>query len=148
MSSQTFILNNGRAMPAIGFGTWDPTHPEAAYGATRYALEVGYRHLDCASLYQNEELVGKALREFLQSHPEVSREEIFVTTKVWNHLHQPEDVAWSLDESLRNFGLEYVDLYLLHYPIASEKDDQNAQKKTANGKVQYCPKLHQSISRR
>lgn len=131
----TFVLNNGNTIPAIGLGTWDPDDPRGAYLATRCALEAGYRHLDCASLYGNEELVGQAILEFLQSHLDVVRNDLFITTKLWNHLHGAEDVEWSLDESLRKLGLDYVDLYLLHYPIATEKDGQYRQKKGQNGKV-------------
>jgi diketogulonate reductase-like aldo/keto reductase len=135
MSQITFKLNNGRDIPGIGFGTFDPNHPEGAYSATRIALHTGYRHFDCASLYENEELVGKAIKEFFQIRPDVKREDLFITTKVWNHLHEPEDVEWSLNESLRRLGLDYVDLYLLHYPVATEKDGNDQQLKNANGKV-------------
>ncbi|KAF1843285.1 Aldo/keto reductase [Cucurbitaria berberidis CBS 394.84] len=132
---QSYVLNNGEPIPAIGFGTWDPDNPEGAYAATKYALEAGYRHLDCASLYNNEELVGRAIFEFLHSNPDrVRRSDLFITTKVWNHLHSPEDVQWSLGESLRKLGLDYVDLYLLHYPVATEKDGQYQQKKDKHGK--------------
>ncbi|KAH7377606.1 NADP-dependent oxidoreductase domain-containing protein [Pyrenochaeta sp. MPI-SDFR-AT-0127] len=130
----TYVLNNGNKIPAVGLGTWDPANPRGAFLATRCALEAGYRHLDCASLYGNEELVGQAIFEFLQSHPDVARDDLFVTTKVWNHLHDAKDIEWSLNESLRKLGLDYVDLYLLHYPIATEKDGQYQEKKGQNGK--------------
>ncbi|KAI5309022.1 Glycerol 2-dehydrogenase (NADP(+)) [Ascosphaera atra] len=81
--------------------------------------------MDCAWFYQNEHEVGDAIRDFMKENPSVKREDIFVTTKVWNHLHEPEEVKWSLENSLKNFGLDYVDLFLVHWPIAAEKTDDN-----------------------
>lgn len=89
---QSYVLNNGDMIPAIGFGTWDPDNPKGVYSATRCALEAAYRHLDCASLYNNEELVGHAIFDFLQSNPDMIRGDLFITMKVWNHLHGPADV--------------------------------------------------------
>ncbi len=105
----TITLKNGVLMPALGLGTWK-MNDEEAYAAIRIALEIGYRHIDTATLYRNEEGVGKAIRE-----SQISREEIFVTTKLLPHdFGNPEE---ALDESLRRLHLEYVDLYLIHWPI-------------------------------
>lgn len=129
-------LSNGVQMPALGFGTFAN---EGAVGETHKAvvtaLNAGYRHLDCAWFYQNEAEVGTGVREFLAANPSVRREDIFITTKVWNHLHEPEEVEWSLNNSLEKFGVDYVDCFLIHWPIAAEKDEKNMPKIGADGKV-------------
>merc|ERR1712115_387617 len=86
--------------------------------------------------YQNEGEVGEAVRDFLKENPSVKREDIFICTKVWNHLHEPEEVKWSLNNSLENFGLDYIDLFLVHWPIAAEKDDKNMPK--LNDMLSWC----------
>jgi diketogulonate reductase-like aldo/keto reductase len=103
-----------------------------------HALNTGYRHLDCAWFYQNEDEVGAAVRDFLKDNSSVKREDIFVCTKVWNHLHEPEEVKWSFQSSLDNLGLDYIDLFLVHWPIAAEKDDKHMPK--LNEKGQYIIK--------
>ncbi|KAI5287836.1 Glycerol 2-dehydrogenase (NADP(+)) [Ascosphaera aggregata] len=124
MSEKIYTLNNGVKVPALGFGTFaSQGKPGETYNAVKCALKTGYRHLDCAWFYANEHEVGFALNDFLKENPDVKREDIFVTTKVWNHLHRPEDVKWSLENSLSNLNLNYVDLFLVHWPIAAEKDD-------------------------
>ncbi len=130
-----FTLSNGVKIPGLGFGTFANEGAKGeSYKAAKYALEVGYRHLDCAWFYQNEEEIGDAIRDFLKENPSVMREELFVTTKVWNHLHEPEEVEWSLENSLKNLGLDYVDLFLVHWPVAAESDDRRMPKLGADGK--------------
>ncbi|KAI1099601.1 Aldo/keto reductase [Jackrogersella minutella] len=134
-NKKTFTLNNGVKIPALGFGTFaNEGATGETYKAVTYALEVGYRHLDCAWFYKNEAEVGSALRDFLAKNPSVKREDIFICTKVWNHLHEPDEVKWSLDNSLQNFGLDYIDLFLVHWPIAAEHDDKNMPKIGSDGK--------------
>ncbi|KAI6862849.1 Glycerol 2-dehydrogenase, partial [Hortaea werneckii] len=135
----TYKLNNGVNIPAVGFGTFASEGAKGeSYKAVQVALKTGYRHLDCAWFYQNEGEVGEAIRDFLKENPSVKREDIFICTKVWNHLHEPEEVKWSLNNSLENFGLDYIDLFLVHWPIAAEKDDKNMPK--LNEKGQYVIK--------
>ncbi|KAK3484978.1 NADP-dependent oxidoreductase domain-containing protein [Neurospora hispaniola] len=123
-ANTTYTLNNGVRIPAVGFGTFANEGAKGeTYAAVKKALEVGYRHLDCAWFYQNEDEVGQALAEFLENHKDVKREDIFICTKVWNHLHEPEDVKWSLQNSLDKLKVDYVDLFLIHWPIAAEKDE-------------------------
>lgn len=136
MAQHTFTLNNGVKMPGLGFGTFANEGAKGeSYQAVMKALEVGYRHLDCAAFYQNEEEVGDAIRDFIKQNPsKLKREDLFICTKFWNHMHQPEDVKYSFNESLRKLGLDYVDLFLVHWPIASERTDDYQVKIGADGK--------------
>ncbi|CCT67582.1 reductase [Fusarium fujikuroi] len=131
----TFTLNNGVKMPGLGFGTFANEGAKGeTYEAVKCALKVGYRHLDCAWFYLNEGEVGQAVRDFLAENKDVKREDIFICTKVWNHLHEPEEVKWSFENSLKNFGLDYIDLFLVHWPIAAEKDEDYKPKIGPDGK--------------
>lgn len=103
-------LNNGLKMPQLGFGVWQVENDEATTAVTK-ALEVGYTSIDTAMIYQNEEGVGKALKA-----TSVPREELFITTKVWNSDHGYENTLRAFDKSLERLGIEYVDLYLIHWP--------------------------------
>lgn len=121
-----FRLVNGVKVPGLGYGTFAPKDSqEESYKATSKALELGYRHLDCAWAYGNESAIGEAIADFLKSRPDVKREDLFITTKVWSHLHGTEGVKWSLNDSLKNLKLDYVDLFLLHWPIAVEPNNGN-----------------------
>ena len=116
-------LNNGSGhMPALGFGT---LIPEAAVTitATRDALEAGFRHFDCAERYRNEREVGEALQAGLAGG--IAREDIFVTTKLWNSNHRPERVEQAFEASLDRLGLKYLDLYLIHTPFAFQPGDEH-----------------------
>jgi aldehyde reductase len=109
-------------IPALGFGTLIPD-PAITITATRDALEAGFRHIDCAERYGNEREVGSALQAALAAR-EIAREEIFVTTKLWNNNHRPERVEPALDASLGRLGLTYLDLYLIHTPFAFQPGDE------------------------
>lgn len=131
----SLTLNNGVRMPALGFGTFANEGASGeTYAAVMHALKVGYRHLDCAWFYQNETEVGDAVRDFLKENSGVKREDLFICTKVWNHLHEPDEVKWSLDSSLSKLGLDYVDLFLVHWPIAAETNADHMPKIGADGK--------------
>ncbi|SCU94196.1 LAME_0F06524g1_1 [Lachancea meyersii CBS 8951] len=115
MSSQTVLkLNTGATIPAVGLGTWDSSDEEA-YNSVIAALKTGYRHIDTAAMYRNEVPVGKAINE-----SGVPRSEIFVTTKLWSTQHRNPEAA--LNASLERMGLDYVDLYLMHWPVALKTD--------------------------
>ena len=132
---KTFTLNNGKVIPAVGFGTFaSEGNPGQTYTAALAALKTGYRHLDCAWFYQNEGEVGDAVRDFLAQTPSVTRADIFICTKVWNHLHEPSQVHWSLQNSLEKLKMDYVDLFLVHWPIAAESDDAHMPKLGQDGK--------------
>jgi aldehyde reductase len=108
-------------MPALGFGTLilDATQTGTA---TRTALDVGFRHFDCAERYRNEEQVGEALREAVRAGS-VTRGDLFITTKLWNNNHRPERVQPALEASLARLQVDYVDLYLMHTPFAFRPGD-------------------------
>ncbi|HXV48995.1 MAG TPA: aldo/keto reductase [Candidatus Binatia bacterium] len=103
-------LNDGRKIPQLGLGVWRISNGRKCEAVLRTAFEAGYRHIDTAALYGNEESVGAAIRT-----SGISREEIFVTTKLWNSDHASPERA--LETSLKKLKLEYVDLYLIHYPV-------------------------------
>jgi aldehyde reductase len=128
-------LNNGGGhMPALGFGT---LIPDAAVTktATSDALDAGFRHFDCAERYRNEREVGEALQTGLAANG-IARENIFVTTKLWNSNHRPERVEPAFEASLDRLRLEYLDLYLIHTPYAFQAgDDQDPRDQ--NGNVLY-----------
>jgi aldehyde reductase len=128
-------LNNGAGrIPALGFGTLIPD-ATATVSATRDALEAGFRHFDCAERYRNEHEVGEALQAGLTAGG-IAREEIFVTTKLWNTNHRPERVEPAFEASLKRLGLNYLDLYLIHTPFAFQPgDDQDPRDQ--NGNVIY-----------
>ena len=113
---KTQRLADGIEIPALGLGTWK-SEPEEVYRAVRTALEVGYRHIDCAAIYQNEDQVGRALEDAI-SAGDVEREDVWVTSKLWNDSHRPEHVRPALEASLRRLRLDYLDLYLIHWPVA------------------------------
>lgn len=102
-------LNNNYEMPIVGLGTWR-SKPEDAYKAVLTALESGYRHIDTAAIYNNEEMVGKAIQD-----SKINREDIFLTTKLWNSDQGYEATLKAFDESLKKLGVKYVDLYLIHW---------------------------------
>ncbi|CCF58536.1 hypothetical protein KAFR_0E03850 [Kazachstania africana CBS 2517] len=112
-TTTTLKLNTGASLPILGLGTWRATDDQEGYNAVKSALEAGYRHIDTAAIYQNEEVVGRAIRE-----SGIPRDEIFVTTKLWGTQHR--DPAAALDQSLERLGLDYVDLYLMHWPVPME----------------------------
>lgn len=108
-------LSNGTKIPCIGFGTWQSTDGDEAYNAVLSALRAGYRHIDTAAAYGNEKSVGKAISDFLKE-TDVKRSELFITTKLWNEEHGYENTKKAIESSLERLGLDYVDLYLIHWP--------------------------------
>lgn len=112
-------LNNGHKIPAIGIGTWK-SNPEELYNAIYHAIKVGYRHIDCAWIYGNEPIVGDAIAAAIKDGL-VTREELFITGKLWNDSHEADKVEAACKESLKNLQLDYLDLYLIHWPVASKE---------------------------
>jgi alcohol dehydrogenase (NADP+) len=132
-------LNHGTGrIPALGFGTLIPD-AAVTITATSDALEAGFRHFDCAERYGNEREVGKALQEGLAGGGPgggITREDIFVTTKLWNSNHRPERVEPAFEASLDRLGLKYLDLYLIHTPFAFQPGD-NQDPRDQYGNVLY-----------
>ncbi len=114
----TFTLNNGVEMPYFGLGVWQSKDGQEVINAIHYALEAGYRAIDTAAIYKNEEGVGQAIAQSA-----VPREEIFVTSKVWNEDQRSGDVVQAFDTTMDKLGLEYLDLYLIHWPVTDKYKD-------------------------
>lgn len=120
---KNYQLNNGVQIPVLGFGTWQAQDGEEAYQAVREALAAGYRHIDTAAVYKNEESVGRAIKD-----SGLEREELFITTKLWNGNHSYEDTQQAFKRSMERLGLDYLDLYLIHWPNPKALREQEAWK--------------------
>jgi alcohol dehydrogenase (NADP+) len=113
---KTLTYANGESMPMLGLGTWKSS-AGVVYEAVIEALKLGYRHIDCAPIYGNEPEVGQALAEAF-SRGIVARDQVWITSKLWNNAHFPEDVRPAMEKTLTDLGLDYLDLFLMHWPIA------------------------------
>ena len=124
---ETYTLSNGVKLPKIGFGTWQIKEGEEAYNSVMTALKNGYRHIDSAEGYRNETSVGRAVR-----NSGIPREEIFVTSKLESHIKTYEGAKQAFEETMANFGFEYLDLFLIHAPwpwseMGKECDEGNRE---------------------
>lgn len=113
-------FQNGDKIPTIGLGTWK-SKPGEAKDAILTAVKNGYRHIDCAAIYGNEKEIGEAFNK-LFSNNIVKREELFITSKLWNDKHKEADVIPALKQTLADLQLDFLDLYLIHWPVAMKKD--------------------------
>ncbi|XP_078372439.1 aldo/keto reductase slr0942-like [Oculina patagonica] len=129
-------LNNGALMPSIGLGTWKSMKGEVGK-AVRLALQYGYKHIDCAQAYYNEDEIGEALVEIFKEG-KLKREDVFITSKLWSNCHAPEEVLSACQETLKNLQLDYLDLYLIHLPCAFKKDAPHPSC-IADGVIGYSP---------
>ncbi|OQV25095.1 1,5-anhydro-D-fructose reductase [Hypsibius exemplaris] len=129
----TVRLASGSNLPVIGLGTWQ-ANPGQVKEAVREAIELGYRHFDCAHIYGNEEEIGEAFAEKIKDGV-VKREELFVTSKVWNNSHSTAAVHAALDKTLKALRLDYLDLYIIHWPFGYQEGGPDPSPKDPTGKV-------------
>jgi diketogulonate reductase-like aldo/keto reductase len=128
------LTHGSGALPAVGFGTLIPD-PLVTRLAVKTALEVGFRHFDCAERYRNEQAVGDAMQEVFKAGA-IKREDVFVTTKLWNTNHRPERVRAAFDASRRRLQIDYVDCYVIHTPFAFRLGDEQ-DPRDEHGQVIY-----------
>ncbi|WWC89817.1 uncharacterized protein L201_004743 [Kwoniella dendrophila CBS 6074] len=125
---RTLKLNNGVVVPQVGYGTWQAA-PGEVEKAVEEAIKVGYRHIDCALVYQNQDEVATGIKQ-----SGVSREDLFLVSKLWNNSHKPSDVEADLDLTLRQLNTKYLDVYLIHWPVAF-KSGKDLFPKDSQGKI-------------
>ncbi|KAL7289710.1 hypothetical protein TKK_0016432 [Trichogramma kaykai] len=134
MSVPSVIFNDGHKMPMFGLGTY-LAKPGEVEEAVKYAIDVGYRHIDTAYVYENEKEIGQAIREKINDGT-VKREDLFITTKLWCNSHKENEVVPACKQSLQNLGLDCVDLYLIHWPFAF-KSGKELMPKDAAGNIEF-----------
>lgn len=138
--NEVYTLTNGERIPAIGFGTWQVQDGEEAYQSVLSALKAGYRHIDTAQGYGNEESVGRAVKD-----SGIKREDIFITSKLANSVRGYEATKKAIEESLNKLGTDYMDLFLLHWPVPVKYKDnwahENAEAWRAMEEAQQAGKI-------
>lgn len=136
---QNLTLNTGSQLPALGLGTWK-SKPGEVYEAILQAIQIGYRHFDCAAIYGNEAEIGKAFQEAFQKGW-VTRQELWVTSKLWSNAHHAENVQAALQKTLSDLSLDYLDLYLIHWPVVLQANSMFATKATDLISLKEVPTL-------
>ncbi len=118
-------LSHNDQIPLIGLDTWNAESGKL-YSALRNAIQIGYRHIDCASSYGNEAKIGTAIRDAIRDK-EITRSELFITSKLWSNCHGKDQVQSALKKSLQDLGTDYLNLYLIHWPVTIKPDSHSAQ---------------------
>ncbi|MDR2423932.1 MAG: aldo/keto reductase [Prevotellaceae bacterium] len=129
MNTHNVILKNGVSMPILGFGTFKIPDGQVAVDSVLTALSVGYRHIDTAAIYGNEDSVGEAVRQ-----SGLNRNQLFITTKLWNSDQGYDSTLRAFDKSIKKLGLDYLDLYLIHWPKPLNRETWKAMEKLYNEK--------------
>jgi len=124
---RNLTFENGDQLPILGLGTWK-SKPGEVRKAIYWAIEGGYRHIDCASIYQNEKEVGQGIADAIEGGL-VKRKDLFVTSKLWNNAHRREDVSRAIQQTLSDLRLDYLDLFLIHWPLAFKAGVSFAEKR-------------------
>jgi len=143
MATHTLDLNTGAKIPVVGLGTWQAPKGEVG-AAVKAAVKVGYRHFDCAEIYGNEAEIGEGLKAALDEGL-VKREDLFVTSKVFNHHHDPERAVQACRNTLKNLQLSYLDLYLVHWPIKFDNEDDEVKPPLRSADGRLLPQFKPSI---
>lgn len=134
MTNKYFKLNNSNKVPIVGIGTWEADKNKVATAIKYAILKCNYRHIDCAAIYGNEKQIGEAFERILTTS-KIKRNDLFITSKLWNNRHNPELVEKTCRQTLKDLHLKYLDLYLMHWGIAF-KPEGNPEPIGKNGKVQ------------